>query len=145
MPKFNGKIALVTGGTSGIGLAAVSLLRAEGAEVIAVGTNPERLAAVREIVANNGLVLEVDLRKLANIDGVIEAVSQKYGKLDIVYANAGLGLAAVLHRSEGGPSVGGGRQHRSHDLMAERSWHPGPVDRLGDESRRTLPDPVARR
>jgi NAD(P)-dependent dehydrogenase (short-subunit alcohol dehydrogenase family) len=96
MPKFNGKIALVTGGTSGIGLAAVSLLRAEGAEVIAVGTNPERLAAVREIVANNGLVLEVDLRKLANIDGVIEAVSQKYGKLDIVYANAGLGLAAPL-------------------------------------------------
>ena len=96
MPKFNGKIALVTGGTSGIGLAAVSLLRAEGAEVIAVGTNPERLAAVREIVANNGLVLEVDLRKLADIDSVIEAVSQKYGKLDIVYANAGLGLAAPL-------------------------------------------------
>jgi len=96
MPKFNGKIALVTGGTSGIGLAAVSLLRAEGAEVIAVGTNPERLAAVREIVANNGLVLDADLRKLANIDGVIEAVSQKYGKLDIVYANAGLGLAAPL-------------------------------------------------
>jgi NAD(P)-dependent dehydrogenase (short-subunit alcohol dehydrogenase family) len=96
MSKFNGKIALVTGGTSGIGLATVSLLRAEGAEVIAVGTNPERLAAARKIVADNGLVLAADLRKPADIDRVIEAVSQKYGKLDIVHANAGLGLAAPL-------------------------------------------------
>jgi NAD(P)-dependent dehydrogenase (short-subunit alcohol dehydrogenase family) len=77
MSKFNGKIALVTGGTSGIGLATVSLLRAEGAEVIAVGTNPERLAAARKIVADNGLVLAADLRKPADIDRVIEAVSQK--------------------------------------------------------------------
>ncbi|ASG22772.1 SDR family oxidoreductase [Nitrospirillum viridazoti] len=96
MSKFNGKIALVTGGTSGIGLATVSLLRAEGAEVIAVGTNPERLAAARKIVGDNGLVLAADLRKQADIDGVIQAVSRRYGKLDIVHANAGLGLAAPL-------------------------------------------------
>jgi len=96
MSKFKGKVGLVTGGTSGIGLAAVSLLRAEGAEVIAVGTNPERLATVREIVGSNGLVVEADLRKLSGIDKVIEVVRKKYGKLDIVYANAGLGLAAPL-------------------------------------------------
>src|ERR1700743_1256628 len=70
MSKFKGKVALVTGGTSGIGLATVSLLRAESAEVIAVGTNSERLASVREIVGSNGLVVEADLRKLNDIDKV---------------------------------------------------------------------------
>jgi NAD(P)-dependent dehydrogenase (short-subunit alcohol dehydrogenase family) len=92
--KLNGKIALVTGGTSGIGLAAAALFRAEGAQVVVVGNDRDRLASAASMIGPDTLALGADLRQPAEIGRVIEAIRERFGRLDVVFANAGLGLAA---------------------------------------------------
>jgi NAD(P)-dependent dehydrogenase (short-subunit alcohol dehydrogenase family) len=94
--KLNGKIALVTGGTSGIGLAAAELFRREGAKVVVVGTTQERLRAAEAMLGDDGFAIAADLRRSADIDRAVAAVRQRYGRIDILYANAGLGRAAPL-------------------------------------------------
>ncbi|USI72808.1 SDR family oxidoreductase [Sphingomonas morindae] len=94
--KLNGQIALVTGGTSGIGLAAADLFRREGARVIVVGTDAERLAAAEARLEGGGFAIAANLRRAEDIDRVMTAVRARYGKIDILYANAGLGRAAPL-------------------------------------------------
>jgi NAD(P)-dependent dehydrogenase (short-subunit alcohol dehydrogenase family) len=94
--QLNGKIALVTGGTSGIGLAAADLFRREGARVVVVGTNPDRLKTAGAQLGNNGFAFQADLRRLSDIDRLVETVRQRYGRLDIRFANTGLGRAAPL-------------------------------------------------
>jgi NAD(P)-dependent dehydrogenase (short-subunit alcohol dehydrogenase family) len=93
--KLNGKIALVTGGTSGIGLATAELFIREGAKVIVVGHDPVRLRTAAAL-GEHGLTLQADLRRSADIDLLMKTVRERYGRLDIVFANAGLGRAAAL-------------------------------------------------
>jgi NAD(P)-dependent dehydrogenase (short-subunit alcohol dehydrogenase family) len=94
--KLNGKIALITGGTSGIGLATATLFHSEGAQIVVVGNDPDRLGAAAAAIGKNSLALRADLRQPADIDQVIAAVRERFGRLDILFANAGLGLAAPL-------------------------------------------------
>src|SRR3954462_11276470 len=63
--QLNGKIALVTGGTSGIGLAAADLFRRECARVVVGGTNPDRLKTAGAQLGNNGFAFQADLRRLS--------------------------------------------------------------------------------
>jgi NAD(P)-dependent dehydrogenase (short-subunit alcohol dehydrogenase family) len=94
--KLNGKIALVTGGTSGIGLATAALFRSEGAQVVVVGNDPDRLETAAAALGENGFALQADLRRSADIDRLIATVRERYGRIDILFANAGLGRAAPL-------------------------------------------------
>jgi NAD(P)-dependent dehydrogenase (short-subunit alcohol dehydrogenase family) len=94
--KLNDKIVLVTGGTSGIGLAAVELFRREGAKVVVVGTDPERLKAAQTRLGDHGFAVAANLRRPAEIDHAIAAVRERYGRIDVLFANAGLGRAAPL-------------------------------------------------
>jgi NAD(P)-dependent dehydrogenase (short-subunit alcohol dehydrogenase family) len=98
MTKLKDKVALITGGTSGIGLAAAALFRNEGAQVIIVGSNQERLAAAKVEVrlTDRDLAVQADLRSPAQIDRLVDQIRDRYGRIDILYANAGLGLAAPL-------------------------------------------------
>ena len=92
--RFEGKTFLVTGGTSGIGKATVARLVAEGARVLATGTNPDRLAAVER--DHGAFVLANDASDPASADALAAAVKEKLGRLDGVFVNAGFGEFAPL-------------------------------------------------
>jgi NAD(P)-dependent dehydrogenase (short-subunit alcohol dehydrogenase family) len=94
--KLEGKVALVTGGTSGIGLAAAELFAQEGAEVVVAGTDRARLDAAAARLGDRGLAVQADLRQAGAVDQVMQAVRGRHGRLDILFANAGLGRAAPL-------------------------------------------------
>ena len=94
--RFNNKVVVVTGGTSGIGLATAKAFAAEGASVFITGRRQETLdAAVREI---GGRVtgMRGDMASLADIDRLYDAVQQQHAQIDVVFANAGCGTMAPL-------------------------------------------------
>jgi NAD(P)-dependent dehydrogenase (short-subunit alcohol dehydrogenase family) len=82
---------LITGGTTGIGLATAQLLQAEGARVLVTGRNPETLAAARATLGANAVVLTSDSGSLADAQGLGAAVQKHVVKLDGVFLNAGIG------------------------------------------------------
>ena len=98
MGKLDRKIALVTGGNSGIGLAAAKALANEGAYVYVTGRRESELAtSVNEIGANvTGAV--ADVSKPGDLDQLFDQIRREKGKLDIVFANAGIAKYAVLGR-----------------------------------------------
>jgi len=88
--RFTHKTALVTGGNSGIGLATAKLLIAEGARVAITGRDREKLAVAAQELGPNALAIQSDVNDIAGIEAVIAQVKQAFGKLDIVFANAGI-------------------------------------------------------
>src|SRR5437588_3885211 len=95
--KLSNKIVLVTGGTSGIGLEAAKLFREEGATVVIVGQDPERLQSVAGQLEDSSLtVLRADVSKPAAVESIIKQVGEKFGRIDVLFANAGMGLASPL-------------------------------------------------
>lgn len=94
--KLAGKIAVITGGSSGIGLATAKRFVDEGAYVFITGRRQNELeAAVREI-GRNVTGIRGDVSKMADLDKLYTAVRELKGKLDIVFANAGIGEFAPL-------------------------------------------------
>ncbi len=94
--KLDGKVALITGGTSGIGRAAAKLFRDEGARVVAVGLDRDRLEETRREFGAGATVLRADLRDVGEIDELIRTVREGFGAIDVLFANAGKGTAAPL-------------------------------------------------
>jgi NAD(P)-dependent dehydrogenase (short-subunit alcohol dehydrogenase family) len=90
MGKLDGKIALITGGTTGIGFAAAKQFVNEGAYVFITGRrDPELAAAVKEI-GRNVTGVKGDVSKLGDLDRLFAQIKREKGKLDIVFANAGI-------------------------------------------------------
>jgi NAD(P)-dependent dehydrogenase (short-subunit alcohol dehydrogenase family) len=94
--KLDDKVALITGGTSGIGLETAKLFRDEGARVIVTGTNPAHIEEASRALGADVLVLRVDLRVPGELDQMIDTIRDKFTHLDILFANAGVGFAAPL-------------------------------------------------
>jgi len=89
--KLEGKIAVVTGGTEGIGLATAKLFVKEGAYVFITGRRQKELDEAVKSIGTNVSAVQGDVAQLADLDRLYETVSKLKGRIDIVFANAGVG------------------------------------------------------
>lgn len=91
MGRFDGKVAVVTGGTSGIGLAAAQQFVQEGAYVFITGRRQRELDEAVQQIGQNVTGVQGDISKLEDLDTLFATVQREKGHLDILFANAGLG------------------------------------------------------
>src|ERR1700729_4157736 len=96
MGKLEGKTALITGGSSGIGLATAKRFVDEGAYVFLTGRRQGELETAVNQIGKNVTAVQSDVSKMADLDKLYAAVKKQKGKLDIVFANAGTGAFAPL-------------------------------------------------
>ena len=96
MPKLSGKVAVVTGGSSGIGLATAKQFTSEGAKVFITGRRKTELDAAVLEIGSGARGVQADISKLADLDRLFEMVSSEAGAIDILFANAGVGGFAPL-------------------------------------------------
>src|SRR5258708_37387329 len=101
MGKLAGKVALVTGGNGGIGLATAKRFVAEGATVFITGRRQKELdSAVREI-GDGVIAIQGDIANLGDLDRMFATIRERSGRLDILFANAGIGECAPLRQNTG--------------------------------------------
>src|SRR5271155_5202897 len=90
MKKLDGKVALITGGSSGIGLAIAEAFVQAGAYVYIMGRHASPLEQAVAKIGENVTALEGDVAELADLKGIYTRVKQEKGRLDIIVANAGI-------------------------------------------------------
>jgi NAD(P)-dependent dehydrogenase (short-subunit alcohol dehydrogenase family) len=91
MSKLQGKVAVITGGTEGIGLATAQLFVNQGAYVFITGRRQKELEAAVTAIGSNVTGVQGDVAKLADLDRLYETVGEVKGRIDIIFANAGVG------------------------------------------------------
>lgn len=96
MGQLNNKVALITGGSSGIGLATAQRFLSEGAQVIITGRNPDTLAEADKILEGRATVIQSDAGDLAAIDVLLADVKERFGRIDVLFLNAGIAQFAPV-------------------------------------------------
>lgn len=91
MNRLGGKVAVVTGGNSGIGLAGAIRFAAEGADVVIVGRRQEELDKALDAIGPGAIAVQGDIAQLDDLDRVFAAIKAAKGRIDVLFANAGLG------------------------------------------------------
>ena len=86
--KLDGKVAVITGGSSGIGLSSAKLFKEEGAKVVITGRNQEQLDSAANELGVTGI--RSDSSNLSDIDNLYKEVEEKFGKIDVLFLNAGI-------------------------------------------------------
>jgi NAD(P)-dependent dehydrogenase (short-subunit alcohol dehydrogenase family) len=94
--RLAGKVAVVTGGSTGIGLATAERFAAEGARVFVTGRRPEELAAAVKRIGHGAVGVQGDVAKLADLDRLYATVKAQAGRVDVLFANAGVGEFAPI-------------------------------------------------
>jgi NAD(P)-dependent dehydrogenase (short-subunit alcohol dehydrogenase family) len=90
MNRLEGKVAVVTGGNSGIGLATARRLQEEGARVAISGRSKKTLEKAAKAIGNGVVAIQADVAKLTDLDKLYAEVSEKLGKIDVLFVNAGI-------------------------------------------------------
>ena len=98
MERLNNKTAVITGGTTGIGFTTAKLFIQEGARVIITGRNEVRLQDAVSELGQNAIAVKADVRSLPELDTLAARVKEEFGKLDILFANAGIGYFSPLEQ-----------------------------------------------
>ncbi len=96
MKRLEGKVAVVTGGNSGIGLATAKRLQEEGARVAISGRSKKTLDEAVKTIGNGVVAVQSDVATLTDIDKLFAEVSRKLGKIDVLFVNAGVAKFAPL-------------------------------------------------
>ena len=91
MGKLAGKVAVITGGNSGIGLATAKEFKAQGARVVITGRDQQTLDDAKREIGSDVLAVRSDTSSLTEIDKLFAAVKEKFGKIDVLFVNAGIG------------------------------------------------------
>src|SRR5215470_12970863 len=100
--RLEGKVALVTGGNSGIGLATAKRLQEEGARVAISGRNKQTLEEAARTIGNGVVAVQADVAKPAALERLYAEVGEKLGKIDVLFVNAGVAkFAPLAETSEG--------------------------------------------
>jgi len=89
--RFKGKVAVVTGGNSGIGLAAAKAFTREGAKVAIIGRSDATLKAAQKELGPDALALKADTSKVSEIASAMEAIKRRFDRIDVLFVNAGVG------------------------------------------------------
>ncbi|GAA0265289.1 SDR family NAD(P)-dependent oxidoreductase [Pseudomonas rhodesiae] len=91
MSRLNGKIAVITGGNSGIGLASAIRFAQEGAQVVIVGRRQEELDKALDLIGPHAIAIQGDIAKLDDLERIFAQIKATKGRIDVLFANAGLG------------------------------------------------------
>ena len=100
MSNFTNKVAVITGGNSGIGLATAQALVTEGAKVVISGRNAETLNAAAQELGENAIAQQGDVSNLSDLDTLFQTVKERFGKIDILFVNAGIAKFAPVDQTE---------------------------------------------
>lgn len=92
MDKLQEKVAVITGGTSGIGLATAIEFARQGAKIVITGRDEKSLAAAEKEIGGEVLAIQSDAGRLADIDKLYQAVNERFGNIDVLFVNAGIGI-----------------------------------------------------
>jgi NAD(P)-dependent dehydrogenase (short-subunit alcohol dehydrogenase family) len=98
MKKFEGKVAVITGGNSGIGLATAQRFVQEGAHVYVTGRRQTELDEAVKEIGKNITGVQGDISNLADLDRLYSTVKQQKGQIDVLFANAGIGESMSLEK-----------------------------------------------
>lgn len=90
MGKLSGKVAVITGGTTGIGFATAKLFHDEGAHVIVTGRNSQSIAEAQRLLPSGITVLQSDAANVAEIEQLVTEIKRLHGKIDVLFLNAGI-------------------------------------------------------
>lgn len=96
MGKLDNKVAVITGGNSGIGLTTAQTYINEGARVVIFGRNPQTVDQAVTALGDNAIGVTGDASNVADIEKLVTETEQRFGKVDILVANAGLGVFAPI-------------------------------------------------
>src|ERR1700684_2070372 len=96
MKKLEGKVAVITGGNSGIGLATAKRFVDEGAQVVITGRRENELKEAAASIGGKGTTVAGDVTRLDDLDRLYAVVAERYGHIDVLFANAGWGEIAPL-------------------------------------------------
>lgn len=96
--RLKGKVAVITGGNSGIGFSIAETFRAEGASVVIFGRNRQTLDEAQQQLGGDTLSVQGDVSKMADLDTLYTEVSSKFGKIDILVVNAGIARMAFIEQ-----------------------------------------------
>jgi len=94
--KLLDRVAVITGGNSGIGLATAREFKANGAKVVIFGRSRKTLDHAAASLGNHGLAIQGDVRKLGDLERLFEQTSEKFGKIDVLVANSGIAKFAPV-------------------------------------------------
>lgn len=94
--KLNNKVAVITGGSAGIGLATAKLFAAEGAKIVITGRNADNLKKAAAEIGHDAIAIQADSSKLADLDNLYKSIEEKLGKIDVLVANAAVYMLAPL-------------------------------------------------
>jgi NAD(P)-dependent dehydrogenase (short-subunit alcohol dehydrogenase family) len=89
--RFSGKVAVVTGGNSGIGLGVAKAYAQEGARVAITGRNAKTLEIAAKEIGDGTLAIQSDAGRVAEIEGAMKKINERFGRIDALFVNAGVG------------------------------------------------------